>query len=869
MEQDNYNKMNHSFQKSDMNQNQKHFNEFLTESYDENDKKNHCNIGIARDDLSVFDNQEADLAQQQEQERHVNELIDKYNSQMEFYKPQKTDQQKMNYNSSQIKGNSSTVRNESSPLKQSDYQFQNTHNQQFQQRSQYEEFQEKPIPLTAVLAEEKQKNQYIQASGALNAESLQNDDYEFCPNCNRKFFSGRLNLHLKSCKPNKPLKPIKKQSHISNEEDQQQLSPQRNNQSTVQFNKNSETSSINNIALENREQDEQMKKSSKNKAQMNNEKEDDFQQSKYNLDLFEHKINNQLNEQQSEDSRVQCEICGRKFMQDRIEKHQVACSKSQKARPVYNSSAARCPEDENGKKLISTNNLLPPKAAKKVSETSVIPVKGTLQSNPKEQETTNENSKIGINKPVNTQKNSTTPSQKANNQAKQHQTEQKNNTNDEKQKKIPKWKIEHQQFLENIRYNKKIKQIEKEGGDKSQIERPIDDLEALGYIQCQYCHRKFAKETAERHIPLCKNIINRPKPPRQPSRQNSDKGTGSNNQQEMKKQVVKKIIAKNNFSSNQFVAIQCYYQSTLFVIHYNKGEDTENQIKSNISSNGDIQQQTNDISDQTSLISNKTLNTTGGTGASYNSNIQKTANKVSSAVYDKQSQEQNAKSRTGLLPDLNIKQSDKKYFTSRKFGSYNNRSSNANNNSNSDIQKQKLYEDIYTRAQQVGSVQCPHCERVFAKHASERHIPICKNVLNRPNPLADITRNTRQSLPKKISAQHGMYTQRQSLGHNQSSPKHSDTNKIVYDGQNYQKPRTSDSMMANKVINSLNSTNPTNFCGFCGFQFAMDHKYCGSCGKKRFSTAKNGYTSNKQMGSKQNFDNNNNSVINKTTTNID
>lgn len=29
--------------------------------------------------------------------------------------------------------------------------------------------------------------------------------------CNRKFFAGRLALHLKSCKPNKPLKQIKKQ----------------------------------------------------------------------------------------------------------------------------------------------------------------------------------------------------------------------------------------------------------------------------------------------------------------------------------------------------------------------------------------------------------------------------------------------------------------------------------------------------------------------------------------------------------------------------------------------------------------------------------------------------------------------------------
>jgi len=36
------------------------------------------------------------------------------------------------------------------------------------------------------------------------------DGYEQCPNCSRKFFSGRLVLHLKSCKPNKPLKRLKK-----------------------------------------------------------------------------------------------------------------------------------------------------------------------------------------------------------------------------------------------------------------------------------------------------------------------------------------------------------------------------------------------------------------------------------------------------------------------------------------------------------------------------------------------------------------------------------------------------------------------------------------------------------------------------------
>ena len=31
---------------------------------------------------------------------------------------------------------------------------------------------------------------------------------ESCPHCSRTFFQGRLNLHLKSCKANKPMKKV-------------------------------------------------------------------------------------------------------------------------------------------------------------------------------------------------------------------------------------------------------------------------------------------------------------------------------------------------------------------------------------------------------------------------------------------------------------------------------------------------------------------------------------------------------------------------------------------------------------------------------------------------------------------------------------
>lgn len=66
--------------------------------------------------------------------------------------------------------------------------------------------------------------------------------------------------------------------------------------------------------------------------------------------------------------------------------------------------------------------------------------------------------------------------------------------------------------MKTIQHSKKLKEMEENGEDIKDVKSP-DLLPDNDYVQCPHCFRKFAKFTAERHIPKCKNILNRPRPP--------------------------------------------------------------------------------------------------------------------------------------------------------------------------------------------------------------------------------------------------------------------------------------------------------------------------------------------------------------------
>lgn len=73
------------------------------------------------------------------------------------------------------------------------------------------------------------------------------------------------------------------------------------------------------------------------------------------------------------------------------------------------------------------------------------------------------------------------------------------------------WNKQHKDFINNLRFARKVLEIEEKGISTISLKPPVNLSEKL--IECNNCHRRFAPLPAERHIPKCKDIIHKPKPP--------------------------------------------------------------------------------------------------------------------------------------------------------------------------------------------------------------------------------------------------------------------------------------------------------------------------------------------------------------------
>ncbi|UJR35632.1 hypothetical protein I4U23_028382 [Adineta vaga] len=101
---------------------------------------------------------------------------------------------------------------------------------------------------------------------------------------------------------------------------------------------------------------------------------------------------------------------------------------------------------------------------------------------------------------------------------------------------IPKsnWRQKHEDFIRSIRYAKQATSYEKSGGRLADLPRPPPSNNP-DYIQCPHCGRNYAPNVAERHIPKCVNIQNKPRPPPPPglnrmeSQQRMGGGIGNGN----------------------------------------------------------------------------------------------------------------------------------------------------------------------------------------------------------------------------------------------------------------------------------------------------------------------------------------------------
>lgn len=87
-----------------------------------------------------------------------------------------------------------------------------------------------------------------------------------------------------------------------------------------------------------------------------------------------------------------------------------------------------------------------------------------------------------------------------------HSKRGKENTSPGINLEAPKWKVQHDELLENIRYAREVSKLVAEG---KPVPPPQKKDAPPGHVKCEYCLRHFSQGAAERHIDFCKEQKNR------------------------------------------------------------------------------------------------------------------------------------------------------------------------------------------------------------------------------------------------------------------------------------------------------------------------------------------------------------------------
>jgi hypothetical protein len=92
-----------------------------------------------------------------------------------------------------------------------------------------------------------------------------------------------------------------------------------------------------------------------------------------------------------------------------------------------------------------------------------------------------------------------------------------------KSKPVPKWKQQHSEFIKQMKYMKKLKEVEDAGGDIRML-APPPKSENPDLVPCKYCGRKFRDAAHERHENICQKVFGGKKgPTKKPSGRNIKK----------------------------------------------------------------------------------------------------------------------------------------------------------------------------------------------------------------------------------------------------------------------------------------------------------------------------------------------------------
>ncbi|CAF0998092.1 unnamed protein product [Brachionus calyciflorus] len=353
-----------------------------------------------------------------------------------------------------------------------------------------------------------------------------------CPNCGRKFATDRLPVHQRSCKPKPGQEPSSQSSYSDNQYKSSYKPPvpkepvyvicyicgRKYGTKSIEIH---EPQCLEKWKIENEKLPRNLRRPVPVKPAVMNISSG----GSYDLD--------QVNEaawQASKLQLVECENCGRKFQPDRLMVHQRSCRPGNTSKKINASNNYQNDYDDGGydepKPAVRNAPAFKPRGGQPGNSLDSLPVgkgsnqividnnQGPLNLVPCpncDRRFASDRIQVHISACTGQKKRKVfdmTKKRVQGTEAEQFLRKKK----PEPKVKPNNWRQKHEDFVAAIRYAKLAGKVEKEGGNLANLPPPPKSTNP-DYIECPYCMRKFNQTAAERHIPKCKDTVNKPKPP--------------------------------------------------------------------------------------------------------------------------------------------------------------------------------------------------------------------------------------------------------------------------------------------------------------------------------------------------------------------